>query len=129
MGDLSKNFSAKELFKPETYQSMISAGADPRWFINQKLVDRLQIIRDHFMQPITIHRAFSTMAENMVVKGAKWSQHMFGNACDFDVEDVPAEVVCKFIAKEFFDGAYGAIDETSVHVDVRNSLAPIEIKY
>lgn len=126
---LSKNFDDKEFFKIDTYQSMLQSGMIPAWFIDRRLVQRLQIIRDFFNKPITITRAFATQAENIAVGGAKFSQHLYGRACDFIIAGITSAEIIKFISTTFPDGAYGAITDFAVHVDTRNNDSPLEIKY
>lgn len=126
---VSKNFSDTEFFKIDTYQSMIQSGMVPAWFIDRRLVQRLQMLRDFFGKPITITRAFATQAENIAVGGAKFSQHLFGRAADFIIAGITSAEIIKFITTNFPDGAYGAITDFAVHIDVRNNDVPLEIKY
>lgn len=61
--------------------------------IDEKLVDYLQKIRDHFNKSITITSAYRCATHNSRVGGAAGSYHTKGQAADFVVEGVaPAEV-------------------------------------
>lgn len=55
------------------------------------LANKMQMIRDLFDCPINIHCALRPQHYNNLVGGAKNSQHLYGAACDFDVEDMDCD--------------------------------------
>lgn len=127
---ISENFDDTEFFKPNTYQELLSAGSLPVWFLNPELIRRMQIIRTHFGKKIHINRAFSTEAENNAIPhSSKWSQHKYGQACDFGIDGISSQQIFNFIKINFKTGAVGMIDTENVHLDVRNSDYLVIIKY
>lgn len=61
--------------------------------IDDKLVNYVQKIRDHFDQPVTVNSAYRCAAHNKAVGGASSSYHTKGQAADIIVKGVkPAEV-------------------------------------
>jgi hypothetical protein len=49
------------------------------------LCDAMDTVRDYFGAPINVHCMLRPTAYNVLVKGAKSSAHLIGQACDFDV--------------------------------------------
>jgi zinc D-Ala-D-Ala carboxypeptidase len=49
------------------------------------LCDAMDTVRDYFGAPINVHCMLRPPAYNTLVKGAKSSAHLIGQACDFDV--------------------------------------------
>lgn len=81
---LSKNFQVKEFASHD--------GADTI-YIDEKLVDVLQDIRDHFGAPVTISSAYRTEEHNAAVGGVENSYHTKGMAADIEVSGhTPLEV-------------------------------------
>lgn len=85
---LSKNFNSYEfrcgLGSPCSCSTVL---------IDDKLVEYLQKIRDHFGKPITITSAYRCSSYNKRIGGATGSYHSKGMACDIVVSGVsPAEV-------------------------------------
>ena len=120
MGNLSKNFSDTEFFKPDTYQEIKMGGHEPKWHISAQLVYKLQAIRDHFDTRIYINSGYRTEAENIAAGSIKkFSMHREGKAADIVVEDVDASEVQKFCKKEFVGGL--GCYPTFTHIDVRFS--------
>ena len=107
---LSANFKVKEFACKD--------GSDPI-FINDELVEVLQKIRDHFKKPVTITSAYRTVARNNAVKGAKYSQHLYGNAADIKVEGIAPKTVSEYAEKLMpKNGGIGTYS-TFTHIDVR----------
>ena len=79
---LSANFTVREFACRD--------GSDPV-FIDTRLVQVLQSIRDHFGEPVVITSAYHTAAHNKAVGGAKYSQHCYGRAADIRVAGVTVE--------------------------------------
>lgn len=61
--------------------------------VDEKLVEILQNIRDHFGKPVHISSAYRCPTWNKAVGGVSKSYHCYGQAADIKVEDTaPAEV-------------------------------------
>ena len=76
---LSTNFKVKE-FACSDKTDVI--------FIAPKLVTVLQKVRTYFGKPVTINSGYRTVAHNKAVKGATYSQHLYGTAADITVKGV-----------------------------------------
>ena len=63
----------------------------------QDVFARLDSIRELFDRPISVHCAFRPDAYNRLVKGAKNSAHLYGQAVDFSVQGVPCDTVRKIL--------------------------------
>ncbi len=60
--------------------------------------------------------------------GAKYSQHRFGRAVDFDVKGISAETVRNDIRKGYFSEITCIeADVNWVHIDVRNANRLLEV--
>ena len=114
---LSANFAVREFACKD--------GSDPV-FIDTRLVQMLQSIRDHFGKPVVITSAYRTAAHNKAVGGAAYSQHCYGRAADIRVAGVSVETLAAYAEKLLPDtGGIGRYPVRSgrptgwVHVDVR----------
>lgn len=107
---LAKNFTVKEFACKD--------GSDPI-FINSALVDILQKIRDHFGKPVTITSAYRTVARNNAIKGAKYSQHLYGNAADIKVQGTNPKTVSEYADKLMPNKGGIGTYSTFTHIDVR----------
>lgn len=107
---LSSNFRVKEFACKD--------GSDPI-FINSELVDVLQKIRDHFGKPVTITSAYRTVARNNAIKGAKFSQHLYGNAADIKVHGTTPKTVSEYAEKLMPNKGGIGTYSTFTHIDVR----------
>lgn len=58
-----------------------------KWNLFKLCAIHLQNIRNHVQKPITITSGYRTPALNTAIKGAKLSQHLFGEAADFVIRD------------------------------------------
>lgn len=65
-------------------------------YIDEKLVEYLQQIRNHFNKPLTISSAYRCAIHNSRVGGVSSSQHTYGSAADFSVEGVAPKEVAKY---------------------------------
>lgn len=109
---LSKNFKVKEFACKD--------GSDPI-FINSELVDVLQKIRDRFGKPVTITSAYRTVARNNAIKGAKYSQHLYGNAADIKVQGTAPKTVSEYANKLMPNKGGIGVYSTFTHIDVRST--------
>ena len=117
---LSANFTVREFACRD--------GSDPV-FIDTRLVQVLQSIRDHFGKPVVITSAYRTAAHNKAVGGAAYSQHCYGRAADIRVAGVPVETLATYAETLLPDtGGIGRYPVRSgrptgwVQVDVRAAM-------
>lgn len=92
--------------------------------ISKRLVELLQIIRDHFNQQVIITSGYRTTSYNAQVGGATKSQHLYGRAADIIVQNIsPIEVYnyVNSILKGYSGGIGCYRSKGYVHVDVRPS--------
>lgn len=111
---VSKNFTVSEFSCRD--------GSDAV-YIDTKLIEILQKIRDHFKSPVIINSAYRTPSYNAKVGGVANSQHTKGTAADIVVKGVLPKEVAFFAESIMINfggiGLYGNF----VHIDTRNSRA------
>lgn len=111
---LSENFKVKEFASAD--------GADPI-FISPQLIMVLQRIRSHFDRAVTINSGYRTNARNKAVKGAKYSQHLYGTAADIVVSGISPIQVAEY-AETLLPNTGGiGVYSTFTHIDVRKEKA------
>lgn len=116
---LSTNFRASEFY-------CNGSGCCSSSKIDEKLVDILQNIRNHFGKPVYINSAYRCSTWNKKVGGASGSYHTYGMAADIRVEDTTPAEVAKYAESigVLGIGLYEtAADGYFVHVDTRTSKA------
>lgn len=86
---ISKNFQYKEF-------DCQGKGCCSTTIIDEKLVEYVQRIRDHFGKPITITSPYRCEVHNRRVGGATKSYHMQGKAADIVVQGVSSREVAKY---------------------------------
>lgn len=86
---ISKNFQYKEF-------DCHGQGCCSTTIIDEKLVEYVQQIRDHFGKPVTITSPYRCEVHNRRVGGATKSYHMRGQAADIVVQGVPSREVAKY---------------------------------
>lgn len=86
---ISKNFQYKEF-------DCHGKGCCSTTVIDEKLVEYVQRIRDHFGKPVTITSPYRCEVHNRRVGGATKSYHMQGKAADIVVQGVPSREVAKY---------------------------------
>ena len=90
---------------------------------NEKLVETLETIREHFGVPVTVSSGIRCKTHNTNVGGVSKSQHMEGTAADIVVKGVPVSEVVKYaetlMPKTGGIGTY----KTFTHIDVRSVKA------
>lgn len=107
-------------------------GSDPI-FINPELVTALLMVRCYFMGKypkkniqlliVPWHSGYRSTAHNTSVGGVSNSQHIYGNACDFSVNQVPAKEVQE-VCEMLWSDTYGIGKATDyTHLDVRSTKA------
>lgn len=66
-------------------------------------VEILQPIRDFYGKPMNVHSGFRGKSLNKSVGGVISSQHCYGEACDFTIEDVLVETVFQDVINKNID--------------------------
>lgn len=116
---LSTNFKSNEF-------ACKGKGCCSTVLIDEKLVEYVQKIRDHFGKPVTINSGFRCTKHNKAVGGASSSYHVKGQAADIVVKDVKPAEVAKYAESI---GVLGiGLYETEkdgyfVHIDTRTKKA------
>lgn len=116
---LSENFLASEFL-------CHGSGCCSSGKIDDKLVEILQKIRDHFGKPVTITSGYRCPTWNTKIGGVKGSYHTYGQAADIGVAGVAPAEVAKYAESI---GVLGiGLYETDkdgyfVHVDTRTKKA------
>lgn len=86
---IAKNFQYKEF-------DCHGSGCCSTTIIDEKLVEYVQRIRDHFGKPVTITSPYRCEVHNRRVGGATKSYHMQGRAADIVVQGVSSREVAKY---------------------------------
>lgn len=99
------------------------SGCCSQTLINEKLVEYLEKIREHFGKPITITSGYRCVKHNRNVGGATGSRHAKGDAADIVVSGVRPAEVAKYAESIGIKGI--GLYETSkdghfVHIDTRD---------
>lgn len=86
---IAKNFQYKEF-------DCHGSGCCSTTIIDEKLVEYVQQIRDHFGKPVTITSPYRCEVHNKRVGGATKSYHMQGRAADIVVQGISSREVAKY---------------------------------
>lgn len=109
---LSKNFKASEFDCP-------GSGCCTETPVDEKLVEYLQKIRDHFGKPIVI-LAYRCPTHNARTPNASPnSRHCKGMAADFHIDGVPCAEIAKYAESIGVKGV--GLYDTFVHIDTRDT--------
>lgn len=101
-------------------------GCCTQTIVDERLIEFLEKIREHFNAPITVTSSYRCPSHNSSVGGAQRSQHRAGNAADIVVKGVAPREVAKYAESI---GVLGiGLYETSkdgffVHIDTREYKA------
>lgn len=109
---LSKNFTSKEFDCHGTNCCNTTS-------VDEKLVEYLQKIRDHFGKTVTINSGYRCPTHNAAVDGASKSNHMSGKAADVKVSGVTPIELARYAESIGVPGI--GIYNTFVHIDTRSS--------
>lgn len=109
---LSPNFRAREF-------DCHGAGCCTSTPIDDKLVEYLQTIRDHFKKPVEITAYRCNTYNSKVANAAPKSRHTFGQAADFHIDGVEPAEIAKY-AESIGVKGIGLYDDF-VHIDTRDS--------
>lgn len=114
---LTKNFNLKEFHCQ-------AVGCCKETLVDEKLVEYVQKIRDHFNKPVTISSGYRCSKHNAEVGGASNSRHAKGQAADIIVEGVAPSEVAKYAESLGIKGIglyETAKDGHFVHIDTRTT--------
>lgn len=97
-------------------------GCCSQTIVNEKLIEYLEQIRNHFNAPVTITSAYRCPTHNARIGGAVGSRHSKGDAADIQVKGVAPRDVAKYAESIGIKGI--GLYETSsdgyfVHIDTR----------
>lgn len=106
---IAKNFKSTEFD--------CKCGECSRTHIDDKLVDYLQEIRNHFNKPVIINSGYRCYKHNKAVGGAITSKHMEGEAADIVVKGIAPREVAAYAEKIGIKGI--GLYDTFVHIDTR----------
>jgi len=87
--------------------------------IDEKLVQILQAIRNHFGKPITITSAYRNKKYNRKIGSGDYSLHTTGKAADIHIKGIPPIEIAKYAEKLGALGVGYYPDLKFVHVDTR----------
>lgn len=99
---LSSNFTLDEMVRSQTAKQKKIDNTP-----NQKVIDNLirvcqkilEPVRAHFGKPVRINSGYRSPALNKAIGGARNSQHMTGEAVDFEIDGVPNKEVAQWIVQ------------------------------
>ena len=86
------------------------------------VVDRLQDIRDHIGEPLTVNSGYRNPAYNTSIGGADWSRHMWGDAADIQSSNYSVEALgtlCEDLGADYV----GLYEDGHTHCDWRYAAA------
>lgn len=90
---------------------------------DEKLVELLENIREHFNAPVTVSSGVRCAIHNKNVGGATRSQHLYGTAADIKVQGKTPKEVCAYCQTLLPNSGGIGLYKTWVHVDVRSTKA------
>jgi hypothetical protein len=128
---VSKDFALAEFVPPAIYEHFVDKSI---WFIDPKIVQMAQFIRDRFGKPVTINNyltggnyQYSAFRDSGCTIGATNSQHRHGRAIDFRIQGMsPMEIRADIIMNFELYRASGLTTieggtPTWIHIDCRNT--------
>ena len=132
---VSKNFYLQEFVSPDIYKKY---GDSSIWFIDQRLIIVVQILRNRIGMPLTINNwpdgnyKHSGFREPSCPTGAELSQHRFGRASDLKIlgkENNGADIIRDEI-KSNWNNVYKEPGLTTIEHEAYASVwAHIDIRY
>jgi hypothetical protein len=82
----------------------------------------LQKIRQYFNKPVIVTSAFRTPYYNALIKGAKNSQHLYGNAADIKITGVKPQEIME-AAQEITNFKGYGLSKYFIHLDLRDKYS------
>lgn len=129
MTQLTEHFTLEELTVSPTAKKLgIPNVPTPEHIANMKYCCEkiLEPVRAHFGKPVTINSSYRSPAVNKAVGGSKTSQHVNGQAIDFEIQGLDNKVVADWVADNLeFDQVilefYSSGDKNSgwVHASIK----------
>lgn len=113
MGDLSTNFSKKELACPHCGELKLDA----------RLVPALEELRALSGASIAVHDGYRCEAHNLAVGGVPHSEHPNGKAADIVIEGKSLKEMYALAQQVSAFKGIGLYDGNFIHVDVRDTPA------
>lgn len=98
---LTEHFTVEELTASNTAKARgISNEPTAEHLANMKYVCEkiLEPVREHFGKPVKINSSYRSPALNVAVGGSKTSQHVNGQAVDFEIMGISNKVVADWVA-------------------------------
>ena len=138
------NFHGKELVPPSIWRLYEQGTLDPRWYLQPRALDLLQMLREHF-GPLIVNTwadggdlSMRGYRPPRTSTGSEYSQHKLGAAWDINAvggSPTPGEIREAIMSDQERWYRYGLraiedgeIADTWVHVDVRPTQFDGEIK-
>lgn len=109
MGDITENFSGEE------FACKCGCGFDD---IDERLVHRLQVVRDIIDRRITINSGCRCENHNREVGGKPHSKHLEGKAADWKVDDPKIAIILRKMLKNWSGGFHYYDDKKFFHTDI-----------
>lgn len=97
---LSKNFHLSEFLKSQTAERLKLDNTPNKTVINnlkELAKNVLQPIRDYFDAPIVVSSGYRSLAVNNAVGSNRTSQHILGQAADFDIPSIDNFLLASWI--------------------------------
>lgn len=94
---ISEHFKASEF--------ICKCGKCPISIVSEKLLERLEILRSLFGEPIIITSGFRCLIHNVAVGGKKYSKHQSGKAVDIAIPNKNKDMLIK-MCKILFSYSY-----------------------
>ena len=98
---LSPHFTLKELIRSDKATKLGIDNTPPEEVINPLIIVCCRIlepVHDHFQIAFSPNSGYRCSELNQALRGSKTSQHMFGQAVDFEVPGIPNYELAKWIS-------------------------------
>ena len=109
-----------KFFKRREFECSCGCGFNT---VDFELSEVMDDVREYFGEEVTITSGCRCIKHNKLEGGADSSKHIIGQACDFKVKNVHADVVADYLEKKY-PNKYGIGRYNGrTHIDVRLSKA------
>lgn len=98
---LSQHFTIRELIHSDTALRLGIDNTPPEDVINPLIIVCCRIlepVRTHFQVPFSPNSGYRCSELNQALRGSKTSQHIFGQAVDFEIPGIPNYELAKWIS-------------------------------